>query len=68
MQDKYVSIEELADYFSVSVSTIRAWIRNGQLTSKDFLKVGNTYRFRILEIENALRGKASKNAVRLQMV
>uniref|UniRef100_UPI0040476BF0 excisionase family DNA-binding protein n=1 Tax=Mariniflexile sp. TaxID=1979402 RepID=UPI0040476BF0 len=63
MQDKYVSIEELADYFSVSVSTIRAWIRNGQLTSKDFLKVGNTYRFRILEIENALRGKASKNAI-----
>jgi excisionase family DNA binding protein len=63
MQEKYVSIEELAEYFSVSASTVRAWIRHGQLTSDNFLKVGSTYRFRISEIENALRGKDSKAPV-----
>lgn len=59
MQDKYVSIEELADFFSVSVSTVRAWIRNGTLTSTDYLKIGTTYRFKVGEIELALRRNSS---------
>ena len=41
----YVSIEDVAKYYSVSVSTIRTWIRTGKLTTTDFLKLGNTYRF-----------------------
>lgn len=59
MQEKYVSIEEVADFFSLSVSTVRAWIRNETLTSDDYLKIGNTYRFKVGEIELALRRNAS---------
>jgi len=59
MQEKFVPIEELADFFSVSVSTVRIWIKNGTLTSNDFLKIGNTYRFKVSEIELVLRRNAA---------
>ena len=51
----YVSIEDVAKYYSVSVSTIRTWIRTGKLTTTDFLKLGNTYRFKIADVDAALR-------------
>ena len=57
---QYVSIEDVANYFSVSVSTVRAWIRTGKLTSKDFLKLGNTYRFKIADVDAALRRVSSE--------
>ena len=55
MNDQYVSIDDVAKYYSVSVSTVRAWIRSGKLTSTDFLKLGNTYRFKIADVDAALR-------------
>lgn len=55
MSDTYVSIEEVAKYYSVSVSTVRTWIRTGKLTTTDFLKLGNTYRFKIADVDAALR-------------
>jgi excisionase family DNA binding protein len=51
----YVSIEDVAKYYSVSVSTVRTWIRTGKLTTTDFLKLGNTYRFKIADVDAALR-------------
>lgn len=55
MNDQYVSIDEVAKYYSVSVSTVRSWIRTGKLTANDFLKLGNTYRFKIADVDAALR-------------
>lgn len=55
MNDQYVSIDEVAKYYSVSVSTVRSWIRSGKLTASDFLKLGNTYRFKIADVDVALR-------------
>lgn len=43
----YVPIEDVAKYFSVSVSTIRAWVRQGYIPKATYIKVGNTYRFHI---------------------
>ena len=41
----FVPIEALAQYFSVSVSTVRAWVRQGHIPENTYIKLGNTYRF-----------------------
>jgi excisionase family DNA binding protein len=43
----YVPIEDMAKYLSVSVSTIRAWVRQGYIPKTTYIKVGNTYRFHL---------------------
>lgn len=60
MNDQYVSIDDVAKYYSVSVSTVRSWIRTNKLTASDFLKLGNTYRFKIADVDAALRRVSSK--------
>jgi excisionase family DNA binding protein len=62
MNDQYVSIEDVAKYYRVSVSTVRTWIRTGKLTPNDFLKLGNTYRFKIADVDAALRRKSVDEA------
>jgi excisionase family DNA binding protein len=52
--EPFVPIEEVAKQFSVSTTTIRTWIKGGHIPKETFLKVGNTYRFRLSEIEDAL--------------
>lgn len=53
MQDEpYVPIDELANHFAVSVSTVRAWIRKNAIPH---LKVGGVYRFKVSKVEEALR-------------
>jgi excisionase family DNA binding protein len=50
--EPYVSLEALAKHFSVSASTVRNWIR---IDLVPFLKVGGVYRFKITDVEDALR-------------
>ena len=50
----FVQIDEIAKYFSVSVSTIRGWVRQGNIPPSAYIKVGNTYRFSIPMIVEAL--------------
>lgn len=50
--ESFVPIEELADHFAVSVSTVRGWIRNNMVPS---LKIGGVYRFKISEVEDAFK-------------
>ena len=62
-EDKYVAIDKVADYFQVSVSTVRAWVRTGTLPETTYLRIGKTYRFQLPEVENALRvHNAAKSA------
>jgi excisionase family DNA binding protein len=64
----FVTIESLAQYFCVSVSTIRAWVRQGHIPETTYIKLGNTYRFNRAAVEVALMGmhkegeEASQNA------
>ena len=51
---RYVPIEDVAKYFSVSISTIRAWVRQNQIPKDTYIKVGNTYRFCVDDVANAL--------------
>jgi excisionase family DNA binding protein len=53
--EKFVPMEELAEHFSVSVSTIRSWIRKGHIPPHAFVKAGPTYRFKISDVTDALR-------------
>ena len=63
MDEPFVPIEVVAKHFTVSVSTVRAWIRQHLIPS---LKVGGVYRFKISEVEAALvalGGSSIKEAV-----
>jgi len=51
---KYVPIEDVAKYFSVSISTIRAWVRQNQIPKETYIKIGSTYRFCVDDVANAL--------------
>jgi len=54
MATTYVPIKEVADYFNVSVSTIRNWVRSGTIPENTYIKAGETYRFSLDRVENAL--------------
>jgi len=59
-EESYVLIEDMAKHFAVSVSTARAWIRQGLVPA---LKIGAVYRFKISEVEEALRNIRGDEAV-----
>jgi excisionase family DNA binding protein len=54
MAAEYATIRGVAGYFSVSVSTIRNWVRAGVIPPSTYIKVGDTYRFSLAKIEEAL--------------
>lgn len=51
-EEAFVPIEDVAKHFAVSVSTVRTWIRSDFIPA---LKLGGVYRFKISEVEAALR-------------
>ena len=57
MDAKYVPIEDVAKHLSVSISTIRGWIRRKYIPEHTYIKVGNTYRFSIDDVVSALSSK-----------
>jgi len=50
----FVAIEDLANHFAVSVSTIRSWVRQGHIPKNTYIKIGNTYRFDKTRVSDAL--------------
>lgn len=52
VEEAFVPIEGVAKHFSVSISTVRTWIRHDLIPS---LKIGGVYRFKLSEVEQALR-------------
>ena len=61
IETPYVNIGEVADYFRVSISTIRKWVYSGQIPDTTYINIGEVYRFRIADVEAALTA-ASKGA------
>ena len=49
-----IPIEDVAKHFTVSVSTIRAWLRQGYIPRDTYMKLGNTYRFQLSKVVEAL--------------
>jgi|TARA_R110000803_G_scaffold178925_1_gene241360 excisionase family DNA binding protein len=58
MAEPFVQIEELAKHFAVSISTIRAWVRQGHIPKTTYIKIGNTYRFNKTSVTEALTKSA----------
>lgn len=50
-----VSIDDLAITLGVSVSTVRSWVRDGEIPRQTYIRVGNTYRFEQEEVISALK-------------
>jgi len=57
----FVPIEKVANHFCVTVHTIRAWVRQGHIPRNAYVKVGNTYRFSVSRITEALTGGNMKD-------
>jgi excisionase family DNA binding protein len=60
MAAEYATIRDVAAYFTVSVSTIRNWVRAETIPASTYIKVGDTYRFNLGKVEEALLN-ASRN-------
>lgn len=56
----YVNINKVADYFNVSVSTVRKWVHSGQIPKNTYINIGEVYRFRLADVEAALSAKKPK--------
>lgn len=50
--EKWVNLEDIAEYLSVSKDTVRAWMREGKLPIN---KAGKRYKFKISEVDEWLR-------------
>jgi excisionase family DNA binding protein len=53
LPEKWVNLEDIAEYLSVSVDTVRTWIRNKKIPVN---KAGKRYKFKISEIDEWVRG------------
>ena len=62
MNEPFVTIEDVAKHFSVSVSTVRAWVRQGHIPEDTYVKIGNTYRFRLSDVTEALTKTSSSRS------
>lgn len=50
----YVTLEEAATHFRVSLSTFRSWVRKGTVPKETYLQLGSVYRFNLPAVEEAL--------------
>lgn len=57
--EKWVNLEDIADYLSVSTDTVRNWIKSGKIP---YYRAGKRYKFRISEVDEWLKsGKMEDN-------
>jgi excisionase family DNA binding protein len=63
MSVPFVPIEQVAKHFTVSLSTVLAWVRQGKIPPNTYIKVGNTYRFNVADVESALVGASRQEAM-----
>lgn len=67
MASEYATIRDVAGYFVVSVSTVRNWIRAGIIPASTYIKVGDTYRFNLASVEEALKRASESKTTTKQM-
>ena len=58
---EYVTINAVAKKFDVSISTVRVWLRKSLIPRNTYIKIGNTYRFKLDEIEKSLTGETKSD-------
>lgn len=50
--EKWVNLEDVAEHLSLSVDTVRVWVKNGKLP---VYRAGKRYKFKISEIDEWVR-------------
>ena len=50
--EKWVNLEDIAEYLSVSKDTIRVWLKEGKLP---VYKAGKRYKFKISEVDEWIK-------------
>lgn len=57
-EEKWINIDEAADYFGVKAATIRGWIKK----DKDFpaQKIGKSWKFKYSELESWVKSQNSE--------
>lgn len=61
MEEPYVPIESIAKHLSVSISTIRVWVKQSVIPTSAYIKIGNTYRFKPSSVVEALHKADGEN-------
>lgn len=61
MADKYVTAEEVADKYSISVHGIRGWRRRGIVPTHLYLKIGGQYRYDLAGLEKFFRNNTAQS-------
>ena len=54
MPEKWVNLEDIAVYLSMSEDTVRTWIKEGKLP---YYRVGKRYKFKISEVDEWIRNR-----------
>ena len=63
MTTQFVAVEDLANHLAVSVSTIRAWVRQGHIPNDTYININNVYRFDKQAVSDALLKKTTIRSV-----
>jgi excisionase family DNA binding protein len=58
LPEKWVNLENIAEYLSVSEDTVRTWIRNKKIPVS---RAGKRYKFKISEIDEWVRSGGQGN-------
>ena len=60
----YVNINKVAEYYQVSVSTVRKWMRMGKIPPSTYIGISGTYRFRLADVEAALTAATKEDQLK----
>jgi excisionase family DNA binding protein len=61
LPEKWVNLEDIAEYLSVSVDTVRTWVRNGKIPVS---RAGKRYKFKISEVDEWVRSSGNDKSVK----
>lgn len=54
MSKAFKTAEEMASHLSITVVTLREWVRKGYIPASTYIKIGNTYRFNLELVTQAM--------------
>ena len=59
--EQFSTTEDVAKHFQVSIATVRAWVRKGDIPENSYGHFGNTYRFKLSAVVDAIINKKDSN-------
>jgi len=66
--NELITIDDLAKRLSVSISTVRSWVRQGFIPKDTYVQVAKTYRFDYDRVIEALKARNKSEPTPAEMV